>query len=441
MTDQVAEAARWLLDNLSEPIELEPHQIPPPNLSHGWLMLAGRGAGKTFASMRYLSDQAHDHPGLRARIIAPTLDDAVNSCVIDPDSGLYSFDPDARLTGGLGGTRVVWDKSRDKDNNPSTCWLIGTPSLREVDRLRALTNIELDIFEEAAANPMLARAVEQAKFSRRRTHARWVATSTPRPVQQIKTWLADPRVTSVRASSFDNTHLPDEYREALGEIEGTRLYRQEALAEMLLDAENARWKTDWLDDSRVLQMPTDIDKSVVAVDPASGSGTTGIIAGCRANAHIYLTDDVSVTDGTPEQWAHAAVTLAEERNATIVAEDNQGGRMVESTIKNTGTDIRVELVRATISKELRADPIALLWEKEPATGHIVGFMPKLEDQMVSWEPYINGKKNQDSPDRMDAAVWAGTVLRVPNTGTVTTNPQSRVASSGGMSLSAMRGRS
>lgn len=413
-------------------IDLAPHQTPPTDLSHGWLMLGGRGAGKTFASMRYLSSQAHAVEGLRARIIAPTLDDAVNSCVVDPDSGLYSFDPDARLTGGLGGTRVVWP-------NGSTCWLIGTPTLRDVDRLRALTNIELDIFEEAAANPMLARAVEQAKFSRRREHARWVATTTPRPIGQIKAWLADKRVTSVRASSFDNPNLPDAYRETLQDIEGTRLYRQEALAEMLLDAEGARWAYDWLDNSRVYDLPGDIDKYVVAVDPASGSGTTGIVAVCRSAGHVYVTDDVSVSDGTPEEWASAAVRLAEERNATIVAEDNQGGRMVESTIKNTGTDIRVELRRAKVSKELRADPIALLWEKEPPTGHIVGSMPKLEDQLVTWEPYINGKKNPDSPDRLDAMVWACTELRVPTSGTVSVNPASAgLPSQGSSSLSSFR---
>jgi phage terminase large subunit-like protein len=414
-TDFVADVATMLLAELDGVIELAPHQQPPTDLSHGWLLLGGRGAGKTFASMRYLSEQAHKVDGLRARIIAPTLDDAVNSCVIDPDSGLYSFDSDAKLTAGLGGTRVVWP-------NGSTCWLIGTPTLRDVDRLRALTNIELDIFEEAAANPMLARAVEQANFSRRRDHARWVATTTPRPIAQIKAWLADQRVTSVRASSFDNPNLPAAYRDTLADIEGTRLYRQEALAEMLLDAEGARWAYDWLDASRVYELPSEVDKYVVAVDPASGSGTTGIVAACRSNGHLYVTDDMSVTDGTPEQWASAAVRLAEERNATIVAEDNQGGRMVESTIKNTGTNIRVDLRRAKVSKELRADPIALLWEKEPPTGHIVGSMPKLEDQLVTWEPYVNGRKNPDSPDRLDAMVWACTELRVPDTGSVSINP-------------------
>lgn len=430
-TDFVNDVATMALAELDGVIELAPHQSPPTDLSHGWLMLGGRGAGKTFASMRYLSSQAHAVEGLRARIIAPTLDDAVNSCVVDPDSGLYSFDPDARLTGGLGGTRVVWP-------NGSTCWLIGTPTLRDVDRLRALTNIELDIFEEAAANPMLSKAVEQAGFSRRRSHARWVATTTPRPVAQIKTWVADPRVSVSKASSFDNPNLPDTYREQLEAIAGTRLYRQEAMAEILLDAETARWKTEWLDKSRS-DHPDDVDKYVVAIDPASGSGTTGIVAACRSNAHLYVTDDVSVTDGTPEQWAHAAVRLAEERHATIVAEDNQGGRMVESTIKNTGTDIRVDLVRAKVSKEMRADPIALLWEKEPPTGHIVGSMPLLEDQLVSWEPYVNGQKNRNSPDRLDAMVWACTVLRVPDKGTVSTNTPPLGVSSAGSTLSALRG--
>lgn len=430
------------LEAIPEPIELDPHQIPPASWTagevQGWLALAGRGGGKTFTAMKALSDLAHQYDGLRARIIAPTLDDAVNSCIIDPDSGLLAFDLDARLTGGLGGTRVVWP-------NDSCCWLVGTPTLRDVDRLRALTNIDLDVFEEAAANPMLARAVEQAKFSRRgkrfpNARTRWIATTTPRPLPQIRAWVKDTeRVASVRWSSFDNTHLPENYRQELDAIKGTRLYRQEALAEILEDSEGARWKYEWLDRSRVHDMPEGIDQFVVAVDPASGSGTTGIVAACRANGHVYVTDDVSVKDGTPEQWANAAVQLATLRNAIIIAEDNQGGRMVESTIKNSGTTLPVKMRRATMSKEQRADPVALLWEKEPPTAHMVGVLPQLEDQLVTWEPYDqNGRKTRDSPDRLDAMVWACDWLKVPDTGTVSTNPAIQRLPSG---AGGFRGRS
>lgn len=442
LSEQLADY--WADDEI---IELEPHQVPPTTFGdqRGWLMLAGRGAGKTLASMTYLSDMAHKHPGIRCRIIAPTLDDAVNSCVIDPDSGILMLDRDVRMTGGLGGTRLVWDSCQDANENKSTCWLIGTPSLRDVDRLRALTNIDLDIFEEAAANPMLAKAVQQAKFSRRGKRlpgkrTLWVATTTPRPTPQIKAWLKDDKVVAVRASSFDNPHLTDSHRETLDEIQGTRLWRQEAMAEILEDVEGARWKYEWLDRSRVHAMPEEIDQYVVAVDPASGSGTTGIVAACRANGHIYVTDDVSVKDGSPEQWANTAVQLAELRNAVIIAEDNQGGRMVQSTIKNTGTTLPVKMRRAKVSKELRAEPIALLWEKEPPSAHLVGVLPQLEDQMVSWAPYDeNGKKNQDSPDRLDAMVWACDWLKVPDHGTVTANPAIQRLPSN--ATAGMRGRS
>lgn len=439
LVNAFSEAADFYDAALASLVALEPHQQPPEEFD-GWLMLGGRGAGKTFASMKYLSDAAHERPGIRARIIAPTLDDAVNSCILDPDSGLLAHDGDAKLTSAIGGTRVVWNNCRDKDGVASSCWLIGTPTLRDVDRLRALTNIELDIFEEAAANPMLTKAVEQARFSRRREGARWVATTTPRPVPQIRAWLVDPKVVAVRASSFDNPHLPEQYRETLDSIKGTRLWRQEAMAEILEDVEGARWKHEWLDRSRVHEMPEDIDQYVVAIDPASGSGTTGIVAACRANGHIYITDDVSVKDGSPEQWANAAVQLAELRNAVIIAEDNQGGRMVESTIKNTGTTLPVKMRRAKTSKELRAEPIALLWEKEPPTGHIVSMLPQLEDQMVTWAPYDeNGKKNRESPDRLDAMVWACDWLKIPDKGTVTANPAIQRLPSN--STAGMRGRS
>lgn len=431
--DELTRAAQARIAELreaSEPIVLHPHQTPPDdfgNTTDGWLTLAGRGSGKTFGAMAWLSDMAHDYNGLRARIIAPTLDDAVNSCIIDPDSGLLAHDKDARLTGGLGGTRVVWP-------NGSTCWLIGTPTLRDVDRLRALTNIDVDVFEEAAANPMIARAVEQSRLSRRGKRLRrplWVAMTTPRPIPQVKSWMKDARVTVVRASSFDNPNLPDSYRETLEGMEGSRLWRQEAMAEILEDVEGARWRHEWLDRSRVHEMPTGIDQYVVAVDPASGSGTTGIVAACRADGQIYVTDDMSVKDGTPEQWAHAAVQLAELRGAVIVAEDNQGGRMVESTIKATGTTLPVKMRRARMSKEQRADPIALLWEKEPPTAHLVGVLPQLEDQLVTWAPYDeNGRKNPESPDRLDAMVWACDWLKVPDKALVTANPAvTRVRSS------------
>jgi phage terminase large subunit-like protein len=413
---------------------LEPHQRPPEAFLNrdvpGWLMLGGRGAGKTFGSMRYLSDEAHRVPGLRARIIAPTLDDAVNSCVLDSKSGLIAYDREARLIAGLGGTRVVWP-------NGSTCWLIGTPTLRDVDRLRALTNIELDVFEEAAANPMLARAVEQARFSRRGDNARWVATTSPRPLPQIIKWTESDDVAMTHATSFDNPHLTAEYREALSGMEGTRLYRQEALAEILMAAEGARWQYEWLDRSRVHELPESIDRWVVAVDPASGSGTTGIVAACRdSQGHIYVTDDASVKDASPEEWAAAVVRLADFRNAVIVAEDNQGGRMVEATIKATGTHLPVKTKRATMSKEDRADPVALLWEKQPAEAHMVGVLPALEDQLVSWEPWPDGKRNRESPDRLDAMVWACSWLAKPDQGTITVNPNSQAVASG----KAMRGK-
>lgn len=408
------------LEHLRETINLYDYQKPPTDLGdkEGWLLLAGRGAGKTLGTMKYLSDLAHEYPGLRARIIAPTLDDAVNSCVLDPDSGLAALDDDARLVGGLGGTRVEWP-------NKSVCFLRGTPTLKDVDRMRALTNIDIDIFEEAAANPMLARAVEQAGFSRRGKRLPqtiWIGTTTPRPTPQIKAWILDDTVICVRASSHDNPNLPERYKQRLEAIKGTRLYRQEALAEILEDAEGARWKYEWLDRSRVHVQPDGVDQYVVAIDPASGSGTTGIVAACRSQGHIYVTDDVSVKDGTPEQWAHAAVQLAELRGAVIIAEDNQGGRMVESTIKATKTTLPVKMKRATMSKEQRADPVALLWEKEPPEAHIVGVLPQLEDQLVTWEPYPDGRKNRDSPDRLDAMVWACSWLRVPDKGLVTANP-------------------
>ncbi len=383
---------------------LLPHQQPPDGDWDGWLLLAGRGAGKSYATMRWLAQQARQRDRLRARIIAPTLDDAILSCVEGP-SGLLTADPSCRFRPSApGGSRVEWP-------NGSKVWTLGTHTRRDVDRLRALTNIDLDVFEEAAANPHLPAAVEQASLSRRRAGARWAASTTPRPLDQLRTWIDDDRVHVTRATSMDNHHLdPQWLRQLRDRLDGTRLYRQEVLGELLDDVQGARWRYEWLDRSRVAQLPDVGLRWAVGVDPAAGSGTTGIVA-CAADpdGHVYVVDDASTTGG-PGVWASTVAQLAQLRDATVVAERDQGGRMVREVLTGAGVDLPVKPARARSvgSKQVRADAAAILWEKEPPEAHLVGTLPQLEDQLVSWVPGLAG---QSSPDRLDAMVWAILWLR------------------------------
>lgn len=404
-----------------DPVTLLPHQLPPDNGWDGWVLMGGRGCGKTFTSAYFLGQLAAEVDGLRGRIIAPTLADAVNSVVNDPQSGILAHFPKAVLkTHGPEGTRLVFP-------NKSTLWCVGTPTAKDVDRLRALTNIDVDLFEEAAANPLLKEAVEQANLSRRGNRLSkpiWIASTTPRPTEQIKEWkkqsedvLGDDEIIVLRHARLqDNPHTPDAYHRHAERLKGTRIYRQEILGEILEDVEGALWTQKDLDRSRKTVDWRDLAQIVVGVDPPSGAGTCGIIVvGKDRDGNIYVLADYSLEDVQPGEWARRVVQASEDfGGALIIAEINQGGRMVTEVLKAAKSNLPVTTVKATEGKKTRAEPIALLWEAEQQ----VGFLAEQEgavaagidlalfiDQCIEWVPGIG-----DSPDRIDAMVWGSTYL-------------------------------
>lgn len=408
-------------------VELLPHQrIPPPNeIDRGHVFAGGRGAGKTLATSAYVSRIAESTPNIRMRVIAPTLSDAVNSSALDPMSGILAHSPSATFKpSGLEGARITWP-------NGAICFLVGTPTLKDVDRLRALTNIDLDVFEEAAANPRLKEAKQQADLSRRGSrlhHPIWIAATTPRPVPTYKEWLEDPRVSVTRAGTADNPHTPDTYREYAESLKGTHLYRQEILGEVVDDVRGALWTQVNIDRSMVSAedqpaVMAAITRVVVGVDPPSGHGTAGIVVvgatdpalDPAGQSRIVVLDDFSISEASPMQWGRRVVEAASKYGAHIVAERNQGGLMVESTIQQAvdpgSSEMHtVTLAHAAISKERRASPVALLWEVTPQRAVIVppdGSLARLAplvEQLTSWVP------GTFSPDRLDAMVWAATYL-------------------------------
>lgn len=406
---------------LGDKVDLLPHQLPPEDGWDGWVLMGGRGCGKTFTSAFFLGNLAATVPGLRGRIIAPTLSDAVNSVVNDPQSGILAHFPKATLkTHGPEGTRLVFP-------NTSTLWCVGTPTTKDVDRLRALTNIDVDLFEEAAANPNLAAAVEQADLSRRGNRLPkpiWIASTTPRPVEQIKEWkkesedvLGEGEIIVLRHARLqDNPHTPASYHRHAERLKGTRIYRQEILGEILEDVEGALWTQKDLDRSRKTMRWEDLVQIVVGVDPPSGAGTCGImVVGKDKDGNIYVLADYSLEDVQPGEWARRVVQASEDfGGALIIAETNQGGRMVTEVLKAAKSNLPVTTVKASEGKKTRAEPIALLWEAEQQ----VGFLAEQEgalaagvdlalfiNQCIEWVPGIG-----ESPDRIDAMVWAGTYL-------------------------------
>lgn len=212
--------------------------------------------------------------------------------------------------------------------------------------------------------------------------------------------------------SADNPHIS---ADALSEIAGdmTALaYRQEILAEDVDEAPGALWSREMIEAGRVLKSG-DLDLVCVGVDPSATStgDEAGIVTAGRRGGDFYVLADDTL-QGSPEQWARAAVTAYHRSEADcIVAEKNNGGEMVASVIAQVDRSVPVRLVWASRGKQTRAQPVAVVYEQ--GRGHHVGAFPALEDEMCLWVP------GDPSPNRMDALVWAGTYLMVEHTGPVT----------------------
>jgi phage terminase large subunit-like protein len=396
--------------------KLEPHQLPPKGNDWDlWLLEAGRGAGKTEACARYFTKYMHQNPGYRGRIIAPTYDDAVESCLKGP-SGLLPMDPDVRMVVQPGGTKALWP-------NGSEALVLGTHSPRDVDRLRAGGNRHIDWWEEMAANPQLEDAWDQAAFGLRLgdwPHS--IASSTPRLVKAYKAIRSMADVVLTKASMFDNPNLPEKFKKRmLAKYEGTRLGKQELYGELLEDVPGALWSMDRIDRSRCqLADVPQLAVVVCAIDPAAtaheDSDDTGIVvAGLASNGEAYILGDYTC-HLKPAGWGKRAVhSLARHEGDYVVGEVNNGGDMVEHVIYTTNRNVPFKQVRASRGKQTRAQPVAALWgyeadeeegfsERKPRV-HMVGTFTDLEDQMCTWVP-----GEEDSPDNMDAMVWAITEL-------------------------------
>ena len=252
---------------------------------------------------------------------------------------------------------------------------------------------------------------------------RGVITTTPRPTRLLKKLLKDETVYVTRGSTYDNLiNLPPAFaREIIARYEGTRLGRQELMAEVLDDNPGALWSLSQIEALRVKEVPVRLVRIVVAIDPAitntEESDETGIVvAGSGEDGHIYVLADLTCRK-SPDGWARVAVMAYHQWEANqIVYEANQGGDMVALTLHTADPNVPVFGVHAKRGKQLRAEPVSMVYEQGKA--HHVGCFAALEDQMTSWEPGMaswetsntnsEGKRSrtQRSPDRMDALVYA-----------------------------------
>jgi phage terminase large subunit-like protein len=394
-----------------------PHQIPPAPPWLLWMLFGGRGSGKTAASAKYFFDHINGPPcipgvpgGHWASIVAPTLGDAVTSCVTGP-SGLILHDPGIKVLNRPGGIIA-------KFSNGVEVKLFGAHSPEDVERFRAGGNRCLCWCEEMAAWRYLEESWQQIRYGLRsgpRPHA--IASTTPRPKKLIKDLINDPKVVVTKGNTRSNPYLPEDIKDQLyADYADTRMGRQELEGEILEDVEGALWETGIIDETRTNsnEMP-DLNRVAVGVDPSitSSGDECGIIVGGMSwqwpsphakrpdLTHGFVLDDVSV-QGSPSEWARKAVDAYYKWQADlIIAERNQGGEMVQEVIWGVDENVPVKLVSASKGKQARAQPIANLWYQGRA--HMVGSFKKLEDQMVSWDPY--DPDHSWSPDRMDAMVW------------------------------------
>jgi phage terminase large subunit-like protein len=369
------------------------------------MLFGGRGSGKTEGATREFNRRMRAQK-LRARIIGPTLGDIIESCV-EGDSGILAMDPQVRfLASAPGGAQLQWP-------NGSRARLIGTPTPRDVERLRAAGNVHLDWWEELAANPQLEKAWTQAALGNRLgPHPLAIASTTPRVRKFLKQLMGRRTTVITHGRMDDNPHLSDMFREEMRDMYGgTRIGRQEIEGELLEDIEGALWQIRLIDIAReqwelaVTDMggkPPRFRRVVVGVDPnASEHGAECGIVVCAAHVdgkRGAVLDDQSVGSATPDAWARAAVQAYWDWEADcIAAEVNNGGDMVVHTIRTVDPRVRVKQVRATRGKQLRAEPVVALYEQ----GRVMHRqrMPILEDQMTTWTP------DQESPDRLDALVW------------------------------------
>ncbi|MBE3134533.1 MAG: DNA-packaging protein [Acidobacteria bacterium] len=421
------------LQDAADDAQLLPHQRPPATPFDVWLLEGSRGCAKTWGLAHYLARFMRHHRGARARIISPTLGDAIEALVEGP-SGVKAADSSAKwLPSAPGGSKLVWP-------NTSECLVLGTPTAREVDRLRASGNRHLDIWDEAAANPCLGLAWEQAAYGRRLgidgipPHS--VIGTTPRPSKAYRALRkqAIDAGTYTHATMRDNPYLSPEWiaqMEAL--YAGTRMGRQELGGELLEDIEGAMWTLGLIDTGRVKTAP-DMEKVVVGVDPSGGGpDDQGIIVCGRAAKHYYVLADYTC-HLSPEGWGRRVLQAYDEHKADlIVYEKNYGGEMVAATIRNAATMSGrpcppLKEVWASRGKRLRAEPIAALYgdpenlETSQPRVHHVGLLARLEDEQLTF----TGDAGEQSPNRLDALVFAATELvesnyaigtfRVPGTG-------------------------
>jgi phage terminase large subunit-like protein len=406
------------------PLWARADQLPPATTAGGepwrvWLILGGRGAGKTRAGAEWVSAKAlgrtlgdgprasrRSHaPHVRIALVGETIGD-VRRVMIEGVSGLM-------------GLHTARERPRFEPSKGQLIWPTGAMaqmfSAEDPDGLRG-PQFDAAWCDEVAKWRHPERTFNMLQFALRLgEHPQMVATTTPRSTPFMKKLIADAATVVTRATTADNADnlAPTFLAEMTRRYAGTALGRQELMGELVDDTSGALWRRDWIDAHRVAQAP-ELGAVVVAVDPpvtaTAASDACGIIvAGVGPDGRAYVIADRTLQGREPQIWARAAIAAYRDFLADrVVAEVNQGGDLVVTVLKQIDERVPVRKVRATRGKWLRAEPVAALYA-EGRVAH-VGVFAALEEQMCAFG--ADGFAKGRSPDRLDALVWALTDLMI-----------------------------
>ena len=390
------------------------HQMPPDTAQSGvpwttWLLLGGRGAGKTRAGAEWVRALIHgvspfaDAPISPIALVGET-EHEVREVMIEGVSGLLAVSPRAE--------RPTWIPSRRRLEWQSGAFAqafsADDPESLRGPQFAAAWSDELAKWRYAEA------AFDQLQFTLRLgERPRQMVTTTPRPIALLKRMMADPLTALSRAPTLENAYFlsPAFFDRVVARYDGTRLGRQELDGEVIEDRPDALWSRAMIEACRVDAAPPSLERIVVAVDPPASAGkrsaSCGLVAAGRASDLAYVLADETVAGLSPAGWAAKAIALWRRLEADcLVVEVNQGGDMARAVLREADASVPVTAVRAHRGKWLRAEPIAALYEQ----GRVkhAGTFPALEDELCDFGH--GGLSSGRSPDRLVALVLAVATL-------------------------------
>jgi len=421
------EATQFIADNRLEhvfslwPFNARSEQMPTCWNWTTWLLMGGRGSGKTRAGAEWVKGMALGDPYFttaavgRIALVGETYADA-REVMVEGESGLLSVHQNEQ--------RPQWISSRRRLEWPNGA-VAQVYSSEDPDALRG-PQFEIAWCDELAKWNHAEETWNMLQFGLRLGHfPQQIVTTTPRPTTMIKKLLADENTFVSRMSTTDNrSNLASGFFDRIVKIyAGTRLGRQELDGELIDDRTDALWQRDVIEKHRCPK-PETLCRTVIAIDPAvtghAKSDACGIIiVAMGADDRAYVLADETVRGVSPSRWSSRVNELYEKYGADrIVIETNQGGDMAESVLRGANAQMPIKQVKASRGKWLRAEPVAHLYERG-LVSH-VGPLAELEDEMCDFG--LDGLSSGRSPDRLDALVWALTELMLKNE----TKPRARV---------------